>query len=387
MLRLVHYLSVIDLEHGGVVRAVLDMCRLLASRGHDVTLMTWDAKDVPPSWSEGGSGLPRVVHLARPTLPGDILSRATLSDVDQTMARCDLVHLHVPWDRANVQIARVARNRGLPYIVTTHGMLDDWSMGQRSIKKWLYNRLFGRRLLEHAAAVQCTAAPEMAQAKKWFPGGRSIVLPYVIDFESFEDPPGPQLARQAFPAAAAPCAKILFLSRFHVVKGLELLIESAALLRQRGLDFRLLLAGPGDEAYVQTLKRLAEARGVCDRIVFLGMVQGDLKLSLYQAADLFVLPTRQENFGIVLVEAMACGTPVITTRGTKVWSLLESCGARIVDRTTGAVADAMAALLEDEAERQRLGRLVRQRIFETLAPQRIAEQYEAMYAESLNHAR
>ncbi len=383
MLRLVHYLSVIDLEHGGVVRAVLDMCRLLAQRGHDVALMTWDAKDVPPSWTDGGPGLPRVVHLARPTLPGDILSRAALSDVDEAMAQCDLVHLHVPWDRANVQIARLARKRGLPYVVTTHGMLDDWPMLQRSWKKWLYNRLFGRRLLERAAVVQCTAEPELEKTRKWLGGARAVVVPYMFDFAPFERPPGPGLARRSIEAAAAEEPRVLFLSRLHAKKGAELLIEAVADLRQRGLAFRLLLAGPGDDPYVGSLKELAASQGLADRVAFLGMVQGDLKVSLFEAADLFVLPTQQENFGIVLLEAMACGTPVITTRGVKIWSELEQCGALIVNRTPRAFADAIEMLLRDTAERQWIGKQCRKRIFEAFAPDRIAGQYETMYGESI----
>ncbi|MDP6060736.1 MAG: glycosyltransferase [Pirellulaceae bacterium] len=391
MIRLVHYLSVIDLEHGGVVRAVLDTCRLLAERGHQVTLMTWDAKDVPSAWFDGPSHVPNVLKLRRPTLPGAMLSRRALADVDSVLGRCDLVQLHVPWDRANSQIARLARKHNLPYIVTTHGMLDDWSMAQRSVKKWFYNRVLGRRLLEHAAVVHCTAETEMDQAYRWFPRGRSVVLPCVVDFAPFEKLPGPQLARRLFPAAAAEQPRILFLSRLHVKKGADLLFKAGAILRKRGLDFRMLVAGPGESRYVASLKDLVKALGLSDQVVFLGMVQGEVKRSLYQAADLLVLPSHQENFGIVLVEAMACGTPVITTRGTKIWAELQRCGAVIVDRSANAIADAIAGLVADQAgqlahhaDLADLGRHVRDRVFDVLAPERIIAQYETMYAQTLS---
>lgn len=383
MIRLVHYLSVIDLEHGGVVRTVLDTCRLLADRGHHVTLMAWDVRDVPKVWLDASCGAPKVIRLPRPTLPGEVLSRRALRDIDKEIGQCDLIQLHVPWDRANIQIAGLARRRNVPYVVTTHGMLDDWSMGQRSLKKWLYNRLFGRRLLENAAVVQCTAQAEMDQAQRWFPRGRAVVIPCMVDFAPFKQLPGPHLAQRLLPATAIERPKILFLSRFHVKKGVELLIEAGAILRSRGLDFQVLMAGPGDSHYIASLRAMVKARDMSDHIVFLGMVKGEVKHSLYQLADVLVLPSAQENFGIVLVEAMACGTPVITTRGTKIWPQLEECGAVIADRSAIAIADAIATLIDNYKELANLGPRVRNRIFEVLAPEKIIAQYETMYAQTL----
>ena len=120
---------------------------------------------------------------------------------------------------------------------------------------------------------------------------------------------------------------ILFLSRVHVKKGINFLIEAVAQLKEIMNDYEVKVAGPGDDSYVGELKNLAKRLGVDEQVKFVGSVFGKAKFDLYRDADLFVLPTHSENFGIVVTEALACGTPVITTKGTP-WEELETrhCG-------------------------------------------------------------
>src|SRR5207302_1520557 len=109
---------------------------------------------------------------------------------------------------------------------------------------------------------------------------------------------------------------------------------------------------------------------------FLGLVTGAQKLSLYQSVDLFVLPTRHENFGLVLTEAMACGTPVVTTKGTDIWRELETAGGVIAENTPPAIATAVRSLLEKPQELPTLGKRARAWVFETLAVEPLAQRYE-----------
>ncbi|MCZ6836798.1 MAG: glycosyltransferase, partial [Planctomycetota bacterium] len=305
--------------------------------------------------------------------------------IKSILSDADVLHLHIFWDPCCVAIANEASQRGLPYVVTSHGMLDDWCMAQSTLKKKLYLATLGRKLLRDAAAVHCTARAELEQSSKWFPRTQGEVIPYVFDLEPYRNLPGPDLAREKFPSLVTDQPRILFLSRLHVKKGVERLLQAVALLEKDGVAFQLFLAGSGEEAYVRSLERLVEQLGVQERTHFLGFVSGPEKLSLYQATDLFVLPTSQENFGFVTVESLACGTPIITTKGVDIWQELEErCGAMIVNEQPppppAAIAAAIRTCLErDETTTSSLSDAGRAGVLEWLHEDAIAEAYEAMY--------
>ena len=383
-MKIVQYMSRMKLEDGGVVRAVLDLCGALAARGHDVTLLACDSSDVPLTWHSGGDGLPRVHTVQGRSGPLPRLTQPATLDAQRIIQQADVLHLHVPWDPICIQLGRIARQAGVPYLVGIHGMLDDWSMKQKSLKKRLYLAIKGRRFLEQAAAVHCTAQAEREQSEKWYPKGRPVVLPLIFDLEEYIDLPGPELARQAF-ASVIPSTDepvLLFLSRLHPKKRVDLLIEAAGELRRRGVSFKLLIAGTGDEPYEAQLRQLVKERALTEQIAFVGFVTGKEKVSLYQAAHLFVLPTHQENWGFVLLESLACGTPVITTKGVDIWPELESTGGAVIaDASPDAIADAIVALLSDDPRRQSMGVKGRDWVLRNLTVEHVLDRYEQLYRE------
>jgi len=374
-----HYLDAVREEAGGVVRAVLDLCDALALAGVEVTLLTGDTTDVPQAWRENQPGAPRVIQTTRAMTPSLKIAPADRNVVHDAIAEADVVHLHTPWDRYNLAVAADARQLAKPYIVSIHGMLDDWSMEQRGLKKRTYLKLFGRRMLEGAAGLHFTAAGEQTQAMRWAPRAAPHVLPLVMDLQPYRNLPGPEMARQAFSQLGTPGAKLLFLSRVHPKKGVELLIETVARLSKQGEAVQALIAGPGDAEYVAQLQRLAQTLGVAEQVHFLGMVRGEKKLSLYQACDLFVLPTSQENFGIVLTEAMACATPIITTRGVDIWQELQQRGAQIVDSDASQIVAQISQLLSDKQALSERGDRSRNQVLEWLDPQTVVASYIDLY--------
>jgi len=259
-------------------------------------------------------------------------------------------------------------------------MLDDWSMAQSSLKKALYTRLVAGPMLRGVRAFHTTAEDERRQAGRRIDASRAQVIPYITDLDPFRGLPGPALARERFGLDPGR-PSVLYLSRLHYKKQPEVLIDAAALWRDAGQDAVLLLAGPGEDGYVASLRRRAEAAGLGeDRCRFLGMVTGELKLSLYEAADLFAMPTSQENFGLVYTEALACRTPIVATRGTDIWRELEATGgATIAEPTPGAFAEAIGGLLADREALAGMGERGRAGVFEWLEPDALAREYEAMY--------
>lgn len=356
------------------MRAVLDMTELAASAGHKVTVVTADDSDVPASWRD----ITDRVHLVS-TGRGGLIRKQDMLGIRQCVERADVVHLHTPWEMANLQLAKIALKASKPYVLTIHGMLDDWCMTQRGLKKKIYLALFGKRLLERAQYVHCSAQAELDQSKKYFPKGRGVIVPNLLAMDAYHELPGPDIARQKWSFLQTDRPVLLFLSRIHEKKGIEHLISSAKHLRD--LDPVVVVAGTGDAEYTRSLEVLAEDLGVSDDVHFVGHIGGAEKLSLYEAADVFVLPTSQENFGFVYFESLACRTPIVTTRGTDTWPDLERSGAaRITHPVSGAaLAHDIAEMLQNRDTLREMGEKGRSWVFEYLDEARIIAQYNEMY--------
>lgn len=381
-MRVVQFLDQIRLADGGVVRSTLDLCGALPGIGHEVVLVTCDATDAPAAWKAGGPGVPSVVLLPPRRGPLLLLTPEARAQLRRAIEAADVVHIHEFWHPASVQAAAIARKAGKPYIISTHGMLDEWSMARSRLKKRVHMVVAGSRMFRGAAAFHCTAEGERRQADRWLPPGKSRVVPYVMDLSPYEQA-SLDAAGESEWAGGNRDPIVLFLSRIHEKKGIEHLIGAAAMLRDSGKRFRVLVAGTGEQEYQERLRTMVRERGLEGVVEFVGLVVGARKLALMRAADMLVLPTYQENFGLVLVEAMACGTTVVTTRGVDIWPELESSGAATVIDSPGdeAVAEAVAGLLDDPERCAAMGRAGRMWVFEKLGAG-VPERFGAMYEEA-----
>ncbi|HYF15604.1 MAG TPA: glycosyltransferase [Phycisphaerales bacterium] len=382
-LRILHYLPSLDPRHGGPIRAVQDLSSALSRRGHAVTIST---SELPPKGLEKANAAPgpapalTIEFLGEALVKGAWMRAASRDRVRMLLRDHDLLHVHGTWDVSNAQLGRLARSMKKPYFVSVRGMLDDWCMAQKAAKKRVFLALAGRRHLERAASVHLTADFEFDQARKWFPNGRGVVIPNLLELAPFRALPGPGAARAQWPALAEGEPVILFLSRVHIKKGVDVLLLAFSLLRKRGVRAKLVIAGSGEPAYEQEMKELAASLGVGDAATFTGHVGGPLKLSLYEAAAVMAMPTSQENFGFVFPESLACGTPVVTTKGVDIWPQLERSGAAlIVERTPEAFADAIEKLLADPARLAAMREKARPFVFSEYDEERLLDAYEKMY--------
>ncbi|MBK7403446.1 MAG: glycosyltransferase [Phycisphaerales bacterium] len=201
-MNILHYKPTMRLEEGGVVRAVLDLCAEMARAGHDVTLATSDATDVPEAWKRGETGCPLVVHVPGRRVP---VGPGGTGPLGEAIARADVVHLHAVWQPTNLQAARACRRMGKPYVVSIHGMLDEWTIAQKHLKKRVFLAMGGGAYLAHAAVVHATAEAELAQARRWLGGAPGEVVPLIVDLGSFRALPGPGPARARFPGIRGTC--------------------------------------------------------------------------------------------------------------------------------------------------------------------------------------
>lgn len=231
----------------------------------------------------------------------------------------DIFHGNGMWEYPVHAMAKVARQQKKPYIISPHGMLEPWSLKQGKWKKLLALTIFQKKDLKHAACLHATAPLEAINLRSLGCKNPIAVIPNGVHLEEY-----PLKKKNN----VSTSRKILFLSRIHPKKGIELLIEAWSQIPNNIVhNWSIDIIGNGDQEYITLLNQMIKEKGLQNSIQIKAPIYGEEKIAAYQQADLFVLPTHSENFGIVIAEALACGTPVITTKGTP-WKDLETheCG-------------------------------------------------------------
>ncbi|MGE0704373.1 MAG: glycosyltransferase [Vicinamibacterales bacterium] len=360
-MNVLHVIPAVAPRYGGPSVAVARMCAALQQTGVHVTLATSDA--------DGRGRL--AVELARETqyhgIPAIFFSRAASEAFKWTPAltrwlrenvgRFDIVHIHAVFSHACLAAGHAARRGARPYLVRPLGSLDPWSLRRHRFRKRLLLSSGARLLLRHAEALHYTSSEEQRQAeiglRNLAPG---VVIPLGVDDEFFE----PSIGRTLTPSEPY----VLSLSRLDPKKGVDLLIESFHGLGDAAGSWRLLIAGDGEPDYVAHLRGLAERGARRGSIEFKGWVDGTDRLRLVRGASLYVLPSEQENFGISVVESMACGVPVLVSPGVNLAAdIHRSAAGWIVERNPAAWSDALKHAMDSSEERA--GRGARARDFAT----------------------
>ena len=246
----------------------------------------------------------------------------------------DQVVIHGIWQFHSHAAWRVLRGQGRSYLVYTHGMLDPWfqrTYPLKHLKKSAYWRWGEYPVLRDARAVCFTTEEERVLARESFRphAWREAVVSY-----GTSAPAGDADAQREVFLAAHPDLRgkrlLLFLSRIHVKKGCDLLIEAFA-AAGREPSLHLVMAGPDETGWRRDLEAQADRLGVADRITWTGMLSGDLKAGAFEAAEAFVLPSHQENFGIAVAEALARGVPVLISDKVNIWREIVADGAGLAE--------------------------------------------------------
>ena len=372
-MKAVHTINSLRSDHGGPSRSVTALCDALARRGTEATIVTHAR-----AGDEGGPVMPgegvEVDFVER--VPGwrAFFGTSPFSETVVSHAGPDtVVHDHGLWLPTNHAVVRAVRAVGSPRVVSIRGMLSEWALGAGRVKKraawWAYQR----RDLNRASVLHTTSEAEVGHVRR-----AGIRRPVALIRNGVAMP-----VRRARPGVEGR-RMALFLSRLHPVKGLMNLVEAWAQVRPA--EWELVLAGPDADGYRAEVEQRVRDLGL-DGVDCVGEVSDAEKWDLYAAADLVVLPTFSENFGIVVAEALAAGVPVITTTGAP-WRDLEThaCGWWVeigVDPLAAALAEATA--LPDEARRA-MGERGRALIERDYSWSRVAEEMSAVYRWLLGEA-
>lgn len=358
-MRILHLIRSADPAGGGPIEAVTHLALEHERHGRRVEVVTLDDPSAP--WWRT---FPLPFHALGPVGTKYGYTPRLLPWLLENGGRFDVIVANGIWQYTSFAAWRASRRHSVPYVVFPHGMLDPWFKRRyplKHAKKWLYWPWAEYRVLRDAAAVFFTSQEEMALAAQSFWMYRC--KPLVVTYGTAAPPDDGSRQRDAF-FAAFPSVRgkqiILFLGRIHEKKGCDLLVEAVGHLCRcpgESRSYHLVLAGPlPDPSFAHRLREHVDRLGVTDSVTWTGMLTGDLKWGAFRAADVFVLPSHQENFGIAVAEALACGLPVLISHRVNIWRevVADEAGFAEPDNAEGTLQLLMRWMSLDDATRNRI---------------------------------
>ncbi len=328
-MRILHIINSTKPEGGGPIESILQAHRVLAPQGHEFEIACVDEPDAP--WLAEAAVK---THALGPPSERYRYSPEYLPWLRNNLGRFDCAVVHGIWLYPSYAAWIASGVVGKPYFIYTHGLLDPTFkrvFPLKHLKKTISWKLREHKVVRDAAAVFFTCEEEKRLASQAF--SPFVCTPEIVPYCVGEPPDEQERQTSAFLERFPECRgkrTILFLSRIHKKKGCDLLIKAFATVASRHDDLHLVMAGPDSMGWQSELQGEAARLGLQGRITWTGMISSDLKWGAFRTADAFILPTHQENFGIAIVEALGCGTPVLITNRVNIWREIEADKAGLV---------------------------------------------------------
>jgi len=358
--KVLHIIPSIGPLRGGPSIAVRTMAEGLASQGIAVDVVTTD--------DNGPQRL--AVPLGKPILHNGVnywhfrrhikfytISWSLFKWLLLNLRKYDVVHIHGLFSFAATAGALCAAYYDVPYVVRPLGVLNAWGIrNRRPFLKKLSLNLIERRIISRAAAVQFTSEQEKCEAEIVGGCAQGVVIPIPVAAFKVDRNSKDELIRLKYPELAGKTI-LLFLSRLDPIKGLNLLFDGLAKIRLAQPNVALLVAGTGEESFVTRLRKQTERLGIQEHVIWTGFIEGHDKHDALAVADMFILPSYSENFGMAVVEAMASGLPVVVSDRVGIHREIEEAEAGVVVRCdSDSISRAVINLLENHEERTQKAR-------------------------------
>ena len=358
--------------YGGPVESIAHLCEALTAAGEDITVYTTTANgntelEVNPGKTYLIEGV-KVIYFKRQTKDPLHLSIDLLKCLYKNCKMFDAVHIHSWWNIPALAGLFICKKREVKVVLSPRGMLSNYIIHHsNSWVKQFAHRFFGRSLLSYSY-LHATAASEIEECRRVIPGWKGMMIPNINNL------PQVNIIKKQNPVFT-----LLFLSRIHPKKGLELLFQAIARVN---VPDHLQIAGSGDEAYINVLKEKAADLGITDKLQWIGWKDRKEKFDVLMQADVFVLPSYNENFGNVVIEALHAGTPVLVTEGVALSAFVKAHGLGWLCKAEPAsIQGALEAAMQDKAKRCAITQSAQGIIDKYFSPEVLAKQYSDMYGE------
>jgi glycosyltransferase involved in cell wall biosynthesis len=333
-MKILEVIRSIDPEGGGPVEGLKQIGAVWEKWGHTVEAVSLD-----PPQSSAVRGFPLKLHALGPAWHSYGFSRRLIPWLRERAAEFDVVLIDGLWAFHSYAVWRALHKSDTPYAVFTHGMLDPWFKRRyplKHLKKWIFWPWTDYRVCRDAGAVFFTCEEERILARQsfWFYKANEVVVTYgasVPDATLASDQRAVLL--ELFPELRNK-RLIVFVGRIHPKKGCDLAIEAFAQTAAANREYHLVFAGPDQVGWQAKLQARCKKLRIADRVTWTGSVSGDLKWGLFRTAEALLLPSHQENFGVVAAEALGCGTPILISSKVNIWRETESAGAALVAEDT-----------------------------------------------------
>jgi len=385
-LRVLEIIEGLDEKDGGPPEACLQLCYHLSVLGHEVALYTCDRNLKKLGRAVVERKAPNF-HIRRfPALElGDYnISIPLAFALKKDVRSYDIVHINSLYKFSSTVAALYCRLYKVPYLVRPHGTLDPYIFRRHRLIKSIYEKMFEWQNLEHAAAVHFTAFEEMELVRPLRLKIRGVVVPLGVDANAFRISGVSGRFRAKWQITPSKNI-ILFLGRINFKKGLDLLVRAFSQISKCREDLHLVLAGPDDEGYGAKVRHWLVREGALSKTTFTGIVAGSDKLDILAAAQLFVLPSYTENFGLAVVEAMAAGLPVVISNRVNIWhEIFEAHAGVVVNCDAEELAGAMERLLLNPVDAKEMGERARRLVKERFTWERVAPLMIELYRNILS---
>lgn len=370
---------------GGPFKTCPELAETLTCLGHTVDIYTTNHKQtipVPlevPVETHGVRTTYFPIGLARSWRFSYPLARALSHDIPNY----DIVHIYSFYLFHGFITGYYCRKYDVPYIVQPHGVLDPYLRKRHRFRKWLANYFYESKNLRGAKAILFNTEEEQRLALPVIGKTKSVIVPLGLHLEDYQNLPKRGRFRSKYPQIEDK-QMLLYLSRINFKKGLDVLVGAFARLTQTRKDVHLVIAGPDSDGLLARVRRWCHDAGISEFVTFVGMLSEEDKRAALVDADLFTLTSYAENFGVTILEALACGTPVLISDKVNIWREVVKGEAGCITRCDAVEASAvMDSMLAHPEQLRRMGENGKRLVLERFDWTAVARQQEVVYAEAL----
>jgi glycosyltransferase involved in cell wall biosynthesis len=395
-MKVLHVIQTLSPRHGGPATSLRTLAREQALAGLHVSICaTTDSSQAGSAETISNGPIKEdkvTIYFHKPYFKPLLFSNKLASWLKNEISGFNIVHIHGLYRFPVTYAAWCAQKKGVPYLISPHGSMDPFLYRQSRYGiaalplKRLYERFFDIPNLNNASAVHYTAKDEAERASFLKLRARAVIVPNGINWNSYEHLPATGFLRRNL-GLDAMTPLILFLGRINFAKGLNLLVPAFAQVLRKLPQARLAIVGPDNEGYAARVKRWCRKQDIEKKVFFVDPLEAEEVQKAYVDADVFVLPSYTENFGMAVVEAMACACPVIISNQVNTWREIKDAGAGIVvELDPERIAQAICRILQNHKEAKAMGVQGRRAAKELYSLPQVIKKFTRVYEEIIEEA-